>query len=130
MTGTDGGAPATPPSPAVHRVRGWRDTAVRALHGSWLFTSTPIPADQVWELSKVDIARIPKGRGAHFAQILWTFLNWTERPALYVLVLLVRLLPDRPPIQGPPRYVFVRPTRRLTLYLFTLIAVSWLIGVL
>lgn len=132
MTGTDGGAPDSP-SPRAPRWHARWDTAVRALHSSWLFTADPIPAPDVWEQSKVDTSRIPKGPGAHLCEIVWQLSNWTDRLPFYALIWALAWLPDRRWtrwIDGPTRYIFVRPTRRWTFYWLTLISAVWLKGVL
>jgi hypothetical protein len=135
MTGMDNGAPASSPqtSQTPPRWHGWRDATVRALHDSWLFTADPVAGADVWEESKVDTSRIPKGRGAHTLEILWQFSNWTDRLPFYAVIWALGWLPDRPWtrwVDGPTRYIFIRPTRRWTFYLLTVISAAWLNGVL
>jgi hypothetical protein len=88
----------------------------------WGFTARPMSLRALWRLSTVDRQRIPGKSGALL--ILWHISNWTDRLAMFALIL---ALPTG--LTGPLRWAAQRPTRRVGLYLViaALVAV-YLIG--
>jgi hypothetical protein len=96
-------------NPARGKRRVW--TAVRtAAAGWWVWTSRPASLRTMWRLSAVTWARVPLRSGPLL--LVWRVSNWTDRLAMFALVLLAPTC-----LTGPLRWLSTRPTRRFAFYL-------------
>jgi hypothetical protein len=88
----------------------------------WVWISKPPSLRQTWIMSKVDPQRLP-GDVPVF-RVLWHISNWTDRLALFALMLIVPL-----PLAGPVRWLAPRPLRRYGLYLCLFaLTIAYLLG--
>lgn len=96
--------------PVTQRVGNGAAAVRRALASWWAWTSRPLSLRAVWRLSAVDAKRIPGN--AWPLRALWHVSNWTDRLALFALLLIAPTF-----LQGPLRWAATRPTRRWGVYL-------------
>ncbi len=90
---------------------GVRRRARRALSQWWVWTQRPQSYRGAWDESAVDVTRLPAGSPWWLLKA-WQVSNWLDRPLLFALMV---VFPAG--LQGPLRWVAVRPTRRWGTYL-------------
>jgi hypothetical protein len=82
-----------------------------ALAGWWVWTARPLSLRAAWRLSGADPRRLPPHAPWWLVE-LWRLSNLLDRRAWFVLMMLA---PSG--LQGPLRWLAVRPTRRLGTYI-------------
>lgn len=88
----------------------------------WAFTARPSSLRAAWRLSAVDVKRIPGRNGV--LRIVWQVSNWTDRLALFALILAAPTV-----LTGPLRWLAARPTRRWGFYIVTVaLAATYILG--
>lgn len=91
-------------------------------HRWWAWTDRPPSLRAIWAMSDLDPARVHKGSPTLTG--VWRWMNRTERPVLFLLVVVAPGF-----VQPLLRWVFVRPTRRAGFWVaVSLIAVFLLVG--
>lgn len=89
---------------------------------TWQWTARPASLADTWAASRVDRKRVPNDSG--LLRALWTVSNFTDRLIMFALILVAPTF-----LQGPLRWLAVRPARRYGLYLTVLALIAaYLIG--
>ena len=108
--------------PVTHRGRQIGAAVRLAGRRWWAWTARPSSLRAAWVLSAIDPKRIPGKSGA--LRLLWQVSNWTDRLALFGLIMLAPT-----GVTGPLRWIAARPTRRWGFYLvLTASAVTYALG--
>jgi hypothetical protein len=75
-----------------------------------VWTAQPVSLREAWRLSAIAPSRVPP-RAPWWLVAGWRLSNWTDRLAWFLLMLIAPC-----GLQGPLRWLAVRPTRRLGTY--------------
>lgn len=100
------------------RVTAWLDLAGVNARRWWVWTDRPLSLRAIWRQSDLDPSRVYKDSPA--LRSAWWWANHTERPMLFVLIVLAPGF-----LQPLLRWVFVRPTRRAGFWLVVVALLLW-----